>query len=116
MCLTVLERLGSGNPVFIGIDLLYLGSLPVFRNVSLVLRSLNVHILQLFYVDSHSVCSRIKPLVPKHTSLLQLCQSMLQLCFKTHTPKDPQTISNIFKIVKHPQCCVALCTSNVIQI
>lgn len=62
MCLTVLERSGSGNPVFIGIDLLYLGSLPVFRNVSLVLRSFNLHILQLFYVDSRSVCSRIKPL------------------------------------------------------
>lgn len=54
MCLTVLGSLGSGNAAFIGIDLLYLGSLPLFRNVSLVPRSLNLHILYFFYVDSRS--------------------------------------------------------------
>ena len=62
MCLTVLGSLGSGNMVFIGIDLLYLGSLPLFRNVSLVPRSLNLHILRFFYVDSRSVCSELEPL------------------------------------------------------
>lgn len=81
MCLRVPGSLGSGNKVFIGIDLLYLGSLPLLRNVSLVPRSLNLHILHFFYVDSHLVRSELRPLsvgsvwLLKHTSLLRACGS-----------------------------------------
>lgn len=62
VCHTVPGSLGSGNTAFIGIDLLYLGSLPLFRNASLVPCSLNLHILPFFYVDSRSVCSQLQPL------------------------------------------------------
>lgn len=62
MCHAVPGSLGSGNTAFIGTDLLYLGSLPLFRNVSLVPCSLNLHILRFFYVDGRSVCSQLRPL------------------------------------------------------